>query len=63
MNILLVQFMVRIWHRLQWGPIDQDGGSSVCASHLYHYLGLSGRAAAVRFDEIAHAHEEVIRIK
>ena len=28
MNILLVKFMVKLWHRLQWRPINQDRGSS-----------------------------------
>ena len=28
MNILLVQSMVKIWHEIQWGPINQDGGST-----------------------------------
>ena len=28
MNILLVQSIVKIWHEIQWGPINQDGGST-----------------------------------
>jgi hypothetical protein len=28
MNILLVKFMIKIWHRLQWVSINPDGGST-----------------------------------
>jgi hypothetical protein len=29
MNLLLVKFMVKFWHRLRWGAINQDGGRLV----------------------------------
>src|SRR3989337_3979518 len=29
MNLLLVKFMVKIWHRLRWGAINLDGGRLV----------------------------------
>ena len=29
MNLLLVKFMVKIWHILRWGAINQDGGRLV----------------------------------
>ena len=29
MNLLLVKFMVKFWHRLQWGAINQNGARLV----------------------------------
>ena len=28
MNFLLIKFMVKVWHKLQWRSINQDGGST-----------------------------------
>jgi len=34
MNVLLVQSIVKIWDNIQWGPINQDGGSTTTTISL-----------------------------
>ena len=51
MNILLVKYMVKIWHKIQWEPINQDEGSIHYSLHL-GALGILEGAPQPRRKEI-----------